>query len=124
MTPSFLSGISAALVPASERHEEYREQAGGDEKQERPAPARRLRHPSDDPVGEDERTEEVAEETPAEITEEAPAKDSAEEYEEYEEYVCTARLDQDEMERFLTHKTRSCPYYRFYDEYKSVHKQI
>jgi hypothetical protein len=44
--------------------------------------------------------------------------------EEYEEYVCTARLDQDEMESFLSLRTRSCPYYRYYDEYKSVHKQI
>ena len=44
--------------------------------------------------------------------------------EEYEEYVCTARLDQDDMENFLGKRTRSCPYYRFYDEYKSVHKQI
>lgn len=44
--------------------------------------------------------------------------------EEYDEYVCNARLDQDEMANFLSNKTRSCPYYRFYDEYKSVHKQI
>ncbi|MBO7311037.1 MAG: hypothetical protein J6U86_06570 [Clostridia bacterium] len=44
--------------------------------------------------------------------------------EEYEEYVCTARLDQDEMVNFLTSRTKGCPYYRFYDEYKSVHKQI
>ena len=44
--------------------------------------------------------------------------------EEYDEYVCNARLDQDEMANFLSSKTRSCPYYRFYDEYKSVHKQI
>ena len=44
--------------------------------------------------------------------------------EEYEEYVCTVRLDQDEMQSFLGGNTRSCPYYRFYDEYKSVHKQI
>ncbi len=44
--------------------------------------------------------------------------------EEYEEYVCTARLDQDEMASFLGSRTKRCPYYRFYDEYKSVHKQI
>ena len=43
---------------------------------------------------------------------------------EYEEYVCTAKLDQDEMSDFLSSKTKGCPYYRFYDEYKSVHKQI
>jgi hypothetical protein len=28
------------------------------------------------------------------------------------------------MERFLAGRNHSCPYYRFYDEYKSVHKQI
>jgi len=44
--------------------------------------------------------------------------------EEYEEYVCSARLDQDEMANFLGKTTQGCPYYRFYDEYKSVHKQI
>ena len=44
--------------------------------------------------------------------------------EEYEEYVCTAKLDQDEMESFLGMRTKGCPYYRYYDEYKSVHKQI
>lgn len=44
--------------------------------------------------------------------------------EEYEEYICTARLDQDEMSNFLSGSTKGCAYYRFYDEYKSVHKQI
>ncbi len=38
--------------------------------------------------------------------------------------VCTMNLDEDEMVRFLSGRTRNCPYYRFYDEYKSVHKQI
>lgn len=38
--------------------------------------------------------------------------------------VCTMNLDEDEMVKFLLGRTRSCPYYRFYDEYKSVHKQI
>ena len=38
--------------------------------------------------------------------------------------VCTMNLDEDEMVKFLSGRTRSCPYYRFYDEYKSVHKQI
>ena len=42
----------------------------------------------------------------------------------YEEYSCTMSLDEDEMRRFLTKETASCPYYRFFDEYKSVHKQI
>lgn len=44
--------------------------------------------------------------------------------EDYESYVCTMNLDQDELGRFLSGQTSSCPYYRFYDEYKSVHKQI
>jgi len=44
--------------------------------------------------------------------------------EDLEADVCTVDLDQDEMQNFLAGKTRSCPYYRFYDEYKSVHKQI
>ena len=46
-------------------------------------------------------------------------------YDEYEDaYVCTMRLDEDDMLRFLHGNTASCPYYRYYDEYKSVHKQI
>ncbi len=44
--------------------------------------------------------------------------------EDYETYVCTMNLDEDEMVRFLSGNTRTCPYYRFYDEYKSVQKQI
>ena len=44
--------------------------------------------------------------------------------EDWEEYVCTVNLDQDELARFLSDRQFSCPYYRYYDEYKSVHKQI
>lgn len=44
--------------------------------------------------------------------------------EEWEEYLCTLSLDEDEMIRFLSGDTGRCPYYRYYDEYKSVHKQI
>lgn len=44
--------------------------------------------------------------------------------EDVEANVCTMNLDEDEMVRFLSGRTKSCPYYRFYDEYKSVHKQI
>lgn len=44
--------------------------------------------------------------------------------EELDAYVCDMRLDEDEMADFLGRNTGSCPYYRFYDEYKSVHKQI
>ncbi len=43
---------------------------------------------------------------------------------ELEANVCTMNLDEDEMVRFLGGQTHACPYYRFYDEYKSVHKQI
>lgn len=46
-------------------------------------------------------------------------------YDEYlDAYVCNVNLDQDEMLDFVRGNTRGCPYYRFYDEYKSVHKQI
>ncbi len=44
--------------------------------------------------------------------------------EDYDCYSCQVNLDQDEMASFLGGSTRSCPYYRFYDEYKSVQKQI
>lgn len=43
---------------------------------------------------------------------------------EYEVYVCRMSLDEDEMQRFLAGSNRSCPYYRYYDEYKTVQKQI
>ena len=39
-------------------------------------------------------------------------------------YYCQMDLDQDEFASFALQKTSACPYYRFYDEYKSVHKQI
>lgn len=44
--------------------------------------------------------------------------------EDMDAYVCTMSLDEDEMYRFLQGHHQSCPYYRYYDEYKSVHKQI
>ena len=47
------------------------------------------------------------------------------EYDEYtDSYSCNMKLDEDDMASFLGGSTRSCPYYRFYDEYKSVQKQI
>ena len=47
------------------------------------------------------------------------------EYDEYTDtYSCTLSLDEDEMSEFLGGNTRGCHYYRFYDEYKSVQKQI
>ena len=46
-------------------------------------------------------------------------------YDEYlDAYVCSMSLDEDEMVNFLSKNTGTCPYYRYYDEYKSVHKQI
>ena len=45
-------------------------------------------------------------------------------YDEYmEAYICTLDLDEDEMIDFLGRNTNRCPYYRYYDEYKSVRKQ-
>ena len=41
----------------------------------------------------------------------------------YDEYICTADLDEDEMADYLVGMNGSCPLYRFYDEYKSVQKQ-
>ena len=47
------------------------------------------------------------------------------EYDEYTDtYGCNLSLDEDEMQGFLQGNTQGCPYYRYYDEYKSVHKQI
>ena len=46
-------------------------------------------------------------------------------YDEYtEEYSCSLSLDEDEMAEFVTGLTKDCKYYRYYDEYKSVQKQI
>ena len=46
-------------------------------------------------------------------------------YDEYtDSYSCTLSLDEDEMSGFLTNDTKGCHYYRYYDEYKSVNKQI
>ncbi len=44
--------------------------------------------------------------------------------EDYDTYACQMNLDEDEMVHFLSGHKRACPYYRFYDEYKSVQKQI
>lgn len=50
------------------------------------------------------------------------------EYYEYDEYTdsysCTMNLDEDDMANFLGGNTTSCHYYKYYDEYKSVNKQI
>lgn len=39
------------------------------------------------------------------------------------EVGCTLSLDEDEFADFLMKNTAECPYFRFYDEYKSVQKQ-
>ena len=38
--------------------------------------------------------------------------------------VCMMNLDEDEYASMLQGKKNRCPYFRFYDEYKSVQKQI
>ena len=46
-------------------------------------------------------------------------------YDEYtDSYECSLSLDEDEMVGYLMGEARECKYYRYYDEYKSVHKQI
>lgn len=44
--------------------------------------------------------------------------------EEYECYICTMDLDEDEMGRFITNTFANCPYYRINDEYRIVRKQM
>ena len=44
--------------------------------------------------------------------------------EDMDAYVCQVSLDEDEMISFVSGHTSRCPYFRYYDEYKSVHKQI
>lgn len=44
--------------------------------------------------------------------------------EEYEEYICMANLDEDEMYRFISSSYKSCPYYKNGDEYLIVRKQM
>lgn len=46
-------------------------------------------------------------------------------YDEYtDSYSCSLSLDEDEMVEYMSGLTNDCKYYRYYDEYKSVHKQI
>lgn len=44
--------------------------------------------------------------------------------EEYDYYMCMMNLDQDEMEKFISYSFNNCPYFKAYDEYKTVRKQI
>ena len=41
----------------------------------------------------------------------------------YDEPTCLLSLDEDEFADFAAKQTGTCPYYRFYDEYKTVQKQ-
>lgn len=43
--------------------------------------------------------------------------------EDFECYVCTVNLDEDEMCRFLRGSFSDCPYYRSGDDYAIVKKQ-
>ena len=43
--------------------------------------------------------------------------------EEVEDYICKIDLDEDEYLDYLVAKNRECPYYKYYDECKSVQKQ-
>ena len=44
--------------------------------------------------------------------------------EEYECYICSMDLDEDEMARFMQDIYYDCPYYQFGDEYRIVRKQM
>ena len=44
--------------------------------------------------------------------------------EEYEYYVCSKNLDEDEMARFMEDRFYDCPYYRLGDEYAIVRHQM
>lgn len=43
--------------------------------------------------------------------------------EEYEEMMCSMSFDEDEMMRLMTGHEKSCPYFRYGDEYTIVRKQ-
>ena len=44
--------------------------------------------------------------------------------EDYDCYVCSVYLDEDEMARFMQQRSRKCTFYRPGDEYQIVRKQI
>ena len=61
-------------------------------------------------------------------TKRGPSNFESCEYYVYDEYLdcysCSINLDEDEMQDFLGLNSGNCHYYKFYDEYKSVNKQI
>ena len=44
--------------------------------------------------------------------------------EDYEEYICTMDMDEDEYAHLMSDERYSCPYYRNGDEYAVVRKQM
>lgn len=44
--------------------------------------------------------------------------------EDYETYVCDARMDEDDYVRLMSDSHFSCPYYQSGDEYRIVRKQM
>lgn len=44
--------------------------------------------------------------------------------EDYDCCQCAVNLDEDEMMGFLSNNFKSCPYFKFGDEYRIVKKQI
>ncbi len=43
--------------------------------------------------------------------------------EDYEEYICSVNMDEDEYFRFINDSGYQCPYFQSGDEYKIVRKQ-
>ena len=41
-----------------------------------------------------------------------------------DEKSCQMHLDEDDREKYLRGQTATCPYYRYYNEYKSVQRLI
>ncbi len=44
--------------------------------------------------------------------------------EEYEDYICDANMDEDDMSRLMSDSHYSCPYYKNGDEYRVVRHQM
>ncbi len=44
--------------------------------------------------------------------------------EEYEAYLCSVYMDEDEVARYVQFKSKKCPYFRAGDEYQIVKKQM
>lgn len=44
--------------------------------------------------------------------------------EEFEEYVCDANMDEDEISRLMSDSHYNCPYYKNGDEYRVVRHQM